>query len=66
MIPPTYRSILVDQDGVIVHQQDLEGRTYKVTGKKAYRTTDKNGKEVIEITYNVKVSPWKQLKMEFK
>lgn len=63
MIPPTYRSILVDQDGVVVHQQDLEGRMYKVIEKHAYRKTDKNGKETIEITYTVKVSPWKQLKL---
>lgn len=65
MIPSTYRSILVDQDGVVIHQQDLEGRVYKVTSKKAYRRTLPNGKEVVEITYNVVVSPHKQLKIKF-
>lgn len=65
MIPTTYRSVLVDQDGVVVHQQDLEGRIYKVIEKRAYKKTDEKGNERVEITYTVKVSPWKQLKMEF-
>lgn len=64
MIPPTYRSILVDEDGVVIHQQDLEGRVYKVISKKAYRTTNKKGQEEVEVIYTVKVSPWKQLKLK--
>lgn len=63
MIPPTYRSILVDEDGVVVHQKDLEGRTYKTIERRSIRRTDESGQEIIEIVYMVKVSPWKQLKL---